>query len=178
MSKKDAKLLSRFSHHKRYLPIVAIFLVAIGLYTIQIDMQNQQVRKQDGLWIVEQRLGQEYHRYYPEQEQVAFMGNSGLYNISTERHMEVSCSSLVRTFVTNRTLRQLSNTSFKGKFSIKVGYKEPIEIEPYNQNHVPQFRAAAPDQVKCIVHFQDHTYSRIVNITVNHSPILNHTTSS
>lgn len=170
--------MARLSRQEWLVIGISIILVVIaGLILAQTGV-NEGVRRVDGLWVIEERLDREYHRYYPQAEKVTFVGNVGPYNISTERHMELRCSDLVTGFVINRTQRNIRNDAINHRFTMSVGYKTPIEVHPYNRKHVPLFREAAPDQVKCIIHFHHHRYSRVVNITVQYATITNQSTGS
>ncbi|MDY6778327.1 MAG: hypothetical protein SVU32_06665 [Candidatus Nanohaloarchaea archaeon] len=149
---------------------IAALLFAFSGITLTVLQVDEGVRYEDGRWVVEQQLGHDYHRYYPEAEQVEYRGNIGLYNVSTERYMELACTDWASRVLLNQTEQNLP-ARYHGNFTYSIGYKTPIRVHPFDQTATDVFRSAVPDAIHCIMHFQGHTYRRTVNITVPDQPL-------
>ncbi len=149
----------------------AVLFLITGLLLAEAMIPESSPRRENGTWIVEERADRSYHRYHPEAEQVTFIGNIGAYNVSTERYMELGCTDAVRVFLIDHLRQTLPNASLANRTGLTIGYKKPIRLNPSDRGTVDTFRQAAPDQVRCIIHFQGHTYTRTVNITVQYATI-------
>lgn len=156
--------------------VVAVLVLTAG--AVRATTTDLPAWQENG-WIVTADLAgsnawQTYTRYYPRAEQVAFDGSAGPYNISTERYMEVSCTRNAVGLIGNVTRERLP-PSLNTSFGFRTGYNSSIAVTTGNTSILPALRGAAPDEVRCIMLFHDHTYSRTINVTAEHFEIINET---